>query len=240
MGRLILLIALLGPLALTSSGCGESPQGLPSADLLPPSSGRRRGPPVPEERFTGSTPARARIQYGPSDNVSLADYRGRGGGGGGGGGRSIRRPPGYPRGQRQTPEDVHIAAREVGGRTIRRGSEACELAYEAMRDLQTERRQKTPGHRPSPVDHDNFVEGCERRPEIEQWCLVPSFIADNVEECDRRAHTRYQSALNRLERQQDGETVDWAPAEDAPEAAEAPEAQNETGAPPAGPTRLTP
>jgi len=83
-----------------------------------------------------------------------------------------------------------------------------------MRDLQVARRAKTPGRRRGRLNHDNFVSSCELMPDIEQWCLVPSFVAEHVEECDSRANGRYQRAVARAEREQRGESVDWAPAGD--------------------------
>lgn len=197
------------------AACEEPTQQLPSTENLPQQSARRRGPPAPEIQGAGAAPGRARIVRAPSDNIVLQNYRG--GGGGGGGGRSVTRPVGFPRGRHQEPEDFHAAARDVGERPIPRGSEACDLAFQAMVDLQRARRAKTPGRRRGDLNRENYVSACELRPEIEQWCLVPSFVRENAEECDRRAHTRYQSAVARLERQQNGEAVDWAPAGDPPD-----------------------
>lgn len=151
------------------------------------------------------------------------------------------RPYGYPRGRQLDPEDFHSAALEVGNRPIPRGSEACELAFDSMQELQAARRAKTPGRRRADLDHDNFVSSCELMPEIEQWCMVPSYVREHIEECDRQAHTRYQRAVARAERQDDGEAVDWAPAggSDEPDGDSAPEqAAPPSAAPSMGPVRL--
>ena len=241
MGRLLLFAALAILSAFGAGGCEDSGTELPAANVLPQSSGRRRGPPSPVQRATGGTPGRARVIQAPSDNIVLPGYRGRGGGGGGGGGRSVRRPYGLSRGPQQEPADFHAAALEVGNRPIPRGSEACELAFDAMRDLQAARRATTPGRRRGNLDRDNFVSSCELMPEIEQWCMVPSYIREHIEECDRQAHTRYQRAVARAERQDDGEAVDWAPAggSDEPDA----ESDPQPSAPPSpspsmGPVRV--
>jgi hypothetical protein len=108
---------------------------------------------------------------------------------------------------------MHAAAREAVAQQRRRGSPACELAYEAARDLQRERQTKTPGRRAPSIDRESFIETCELRPEIEQWCLIPSYVRDNSAECDERAHTRYARAIDRYERRAEGEADDWAPTE---------------------------
>jgi len=230
------MIVLLAAGLTVSFGCEEPREELPSAEHTP-NIPREPGPRFPQtDEASESMPVRTKVvSDGPPNTITLGAFRG-GGGGGGGGDRVRGRPPGYPRGMRQEPEDQYAASRDAVGQRRRRGSEACELAYEAARDLQRARQSKTAG-RGGAIDRDDFIETCELRPEIEQWCLVPSYVMQNSGECDRRAHTRYARAIERYENRAEGEADDWAPTEAPPEAsaeAEAPEA------PTMGPVRLNP
>jgi len=219
-------------------GCEEPREELPRAEHVP-NIPREPAPRFPQTvEASESMPVRTKVvSNGPSNTITLGEFRGSGGGGGGGGGgdRVRGRPPGFPRGMRQEPEDQYAASREAIGQQRRRGSEACQLAFEAARDLQQARQTKTTGRRRTSIDRDDFIETCERRPEIEQWCLVPSYVMQNSADCDRRAHTRYARAIERYENRAEGEADDWAPTETPPEAnaeAETPEA------PTMGPVRV--
>jgi hypothetical protein len=223
---------------LAAAGCVEEqpPQTL---DLPPPSSR------TPLERDFGAnahetTPVRTKVRSSPTDTITYGNYRG-GGGGGGGGSITRVRPPGFPRNPnaRLEAEDMHGAARGVAGERPRRGSEACEAAFEAMQELRRE-RQRAANQRATPADRESFMDSCERMPEIEQWCMVPNYIRDHTEECDRRAHTRIQRAIARYEERADGEAEEWAPDEadltGAVPAAATPEPEPE----PVGPRRIGP
>jgi hypothetical protein len=112
-----------------------------------------------------------------------------------------------------TAEEAQDAARAARSREARPGSEPCELAFQALADVGREYREKTPGGAYHALDHDRFIEDCELRPEPMQWCMVPSYIAQHSEECDREAHTRYQRAIDRAGGADEGfyETGEVAP-----------------------------
>lgn len=231
------VVLTLGATAISAAVACEDSEALPPEEHLP---NIPREPVDPAERLGASQtaaeamPVRTKVvSDGPADTIILGEYRG-GGGGGGGGDRTRGRPPGFPRGaNRQQPEDQHAASRDAVSQTRRRGTEACQLAFEAARDLQRARQTKTPG-RTASIDRESFLEMCDQRPEIEQWCLVPSYVQQHHDDCDRQAHTRYARAIDRYENRADGEADDWAPEADPT----APPTSTEVPAPTMGPVRI--
>ncbi len=208
-----ILLALAGAVLASAVVACEDSDPLPREEDLP------NIPREPVDRLgrddttQEAMPVRTKVvSDGPSDTITLGAYRA--GGAGGGGDRLRGRPPGFPRGTRQEPEDMHAAARDAVSQQRRAGSEACQLAYEAARDLRQARQSKTPGRGSGSVDRDQFIEMCELRPDIEQWCLVPSYVQQHSDECDQRAHTRYARAIERYENRAGGAADDWAPAAD--------------------------
>ncbi len=228
MKRALALALALASVAVSAwaVGCEDDPA---ANQPLPP---LRSGPPHP--RFSpgssvGSTPVFTKVR--PAIVVERRMPI-EGASGVSGGGASIALPPSYPRGDVMSADEALAASRDAMQNTGT--TQACELAYAAVQDVSRQFHQKTPAARDHLAARAYFMSTCRQKSEIEQWCLVPSYLAHHADECDRRAHTRFGRGA-------EGFDPSSAPGgEDPDEGATGPSQDDQEQTPAAGPRRLGP